>query len=94
MVLDEPNSNLDDAGELALLNTIRGLQARKATVVVITHRVPILQITNKLLLLQDGAVRMFGPSAEVMQALQQPALPAPANPSASNDSANPSPAGA
>ena len=94
VVLDEPNSNLDDAGELALLNTIRGLQARKATVVVITHRVPILQITNKLLLLQDGAVRMFGPSAEVMQALQQPALPAPTNPSASNDSANPSPAGA
>ncbi len=71
VVLDEPNSNLDDAGELALVNAIRGLQARKATVIVITHRVPILQVTTKLLLLQDGAVRMFGPTGEVMQALQQ-----------------------
>ena len=71
IVLDEPNSNLDEAGEGALVKAIQGVQARGATVMVITHRVPILQVTNKLLLLQDGVVRMFGPTGEVMQALQK-----------------------
>ena len=80
VVLDEPNSNLDEAGEMALVNAIRGLQARKATVMVITHRMPILQITNKLLLLQDGVVRMFGPTHEVMQALKNKAIESAANP--------------
>jgi ATP-binding cassette subfamily C exporter for protease/lipase len=75
LVLDEPNSNLDDAGEVALVKAIQELQARKATVVVITHRIPILKITNKLLLMQEGAVKMFGPSTEVMQALQGGAPP-------------------
>jgi ATP-binding cassette subfamily C exporter for protease/lipase len=70
VVLDEPNSNLDEAGELALVSAIQGLQARKATVMVITHRMPILQVTNKLLFLQDGVVRMFGPTHEVIQALK------------------------
>ena len=72
VVLDEPNSNLDDAGEAALIAGIRELQARKAVVVIVTHRVPILQATTKLLLLQDGTNRMFGPTAEVMQALINP----------------------
>jgi len=77
IVLDEPNSNLDDAGEAALIAAVRELQARNATVVIITHRIPILQATNKLLLLQDGLSRMFGPTKEVMQALSNPsAIPA------------------
>lgn len=77
IVLDEPNSNLDDAGEAALITAVRELQARNATVVIITHRIPILQATNKLLLLQDGLSRMFGPTKEVMQALSNPsAIPA------------------
>jgi ATP-binding cassette subfamily C exporter for protease/lipase len=70
LVLDEPNSNLDDAGELALVAAIQELNVRKATVVVITHRIPILRITNKLLLMQEGTVKLFGPTTEVMQALQ------------------------
>ena len=43
----------------------------KATVVIVTHRMPILQITNKLLLLQDGVNRLFGPTTEVMKKLAQ-----------------------
>ena len=70
IVLDEPNSNLDEVGEAALVNAILEARNRQATVIVITHRMPILQITTKLLLLQDGNVRMFGPTGEVMQALQ------------------------
>ena len=77
VVLDEPNSNLDDAGEAALIAGIRELQARKAVVVIVTHRMPILQITNKLLLLQDGVNRLFGPTAEVMNKLTQGGQPAP-----------------
>ena len=73
VVLDEPNSNLDESGEAALVSAIRALQARDATVLVITHRVPILQVTNKLMLLQDGMVRLFGPTQEVMDALQKQA---------------------
>ena len=73
LVLDEPNSNLDDAGELALVATIRSLQARKACVLVITHRISVLQATNKLLLLQDGIVKMFGPTGDVLSALQKQA---------------------
>ncbi|QWD61806.1 type I secretion system permease/ATPase [Polynucleobacter sp. MWH-UH25E] len=73
IVLDEPNSNLDEVGEAALVKAIIEARNRKATVIVITHRMPILQITTKLLLLQDGNARMFGPSAQVMQALQNPA---------------------
>ena len=70
VVLDEPNSNLDEVGEAALVKAIQELQARNAAVIVITHRIPILQVTNKLLLLQDGNARMFGPTGDVMQALQ------------------------
>ena len=77
VVLDEPNSNLDDAGEAALIAGIRELQARKATVVIVTHRMPILQITNKLLLLQDGVNRLFGPTTEVMKKLTQGGQAAP-----------------
>jgi ATP-binding cassette subfamily C exporter for protease/lipase len=73
VVLDEPNSNLDDAGELALVATIRKLQDRKACVLVITHRISVLQATSKLLLLQDGMVKMFGSTGDVLKAIQQQA---------------------
>jgi len=73
VVLDEPNSNLDDAGELALVKAIRKLQARKACVMVITHRISVLQATSKLLLLQDGMVKMFGSTGDVLKTLQKQA---------------------
>jgi len=77
LILDEPNSNLDDAGEGALLRAIQALHARKATVVLITHRVSILQATNKLLYMQDGAVKLFGPTEQVLESLQKAASQAP-----------------
>jgi len=69
LVLDEPNSNLDEVGEHALIGTIRNLQQRGKTIVMITHRSSALAMTKKLLLLVDGSVQMFGPTAEVMSAL-------------------------
>ncbi|WP_332855254.1 type I secretion system permease/ATPase [Duganella sp. S19_KUP01_CR8] len=71
LVLDEPNSNLDDVGEAALLAAINDLRARGKTIVLITHRTSIIGATTKLLLLRDGAVSMFGPSNDVLIALQE-----------------------
>jgi ATP-binding cassette subfamily C exporter for protease/lipase len=70
VVLDEPNSNLDDVGERALLNAVTNLCSRKATVIIITHRTSLLRATNKLLYLQEGSVKAFGPTQKVLEALQ------------------------
>jgi len=76
IVLDEPNSNLDEVGEQGLVLAIDDLRRRGKTIVMITHRSSVLAATNKILLLLDGLPRLFGPSAEVMAELiklkQQP----------------------
>ena len=71
VVLDEPKSNLDDAGELALIKAILELRQRKAAVMIITHRNSILQVTTKLLLMREGSVALFGTTEQVLEALQQ-----------------------
>jgi ATP-binding cassette subfamily C exporter for protease/lipase len=71
IVLDEPNSNLDDVGEQALVAAIRDLRERGKTIVLITHRTSIIGVTSKLLLLRDGVAQMFGPSDQVLAALNQ-----------------------
>jgi ATP-binding cassette subfamily C exporter for protease/lipase len=71
VVLDEPNSSLDEAGDAALNAALQGLKARGATVVVMTHRTSVLAAMDKVLLLVDGAQQAFGPRDEVMAALQK-----------------------
>jgi ATP-binding cassette subfamily C exporter for protease/lipase len=71
VVLDEPNSNLDDAGEQALVVAINELRQRGKTVVLITHRTSIISVTSKLLLLRDGVAQMYGPTDQVLNALNQ-----------------------
>ena len=71
IVLDEPNSNLDDVGEQALLAAIIDVRKRGKTIVLITHRTSIISATNKLLLLHDGIAKMFGPTNQVLEALAQ-----------------------
>jgi ATP-binding cassette subfamily C exporter for protease/lipase len=71
IVLDEPNSSLDEAGDAALQKALIGLKARHATVVVITHRTSVLSVTDKLLILRDGAQQAFGPRDEVLAAMQK-----------------------
>ncbi|QTR55327.1 type I secretion system permease/ATPase [Thiothrix unzii] len=70
LVLDEPNSNLDDVGERALLQAILSLKQQSATVVLITHRPSILGAADALLLLKEGTVAAFGPRDQVLAALQ------------------------
>lgn len=76
IVLDEPNSNLDDVGEQALLRAIVDLRQRGKTIVLITHRTSVIGATNKLLVLRDGQGAMFGPTNDVLAALQQAQKPA------------------
>lgn len=74
IVLDEPNSNLDDAGERALSAALTQLKALGRTVVVISHRTNLLNVTDKLLLLVEGQVQAFGPSREVLASLARSAM--------------------
>lgn len=76
VVLDEPNSNLDDLGEAALVQAVADLKSRGATVVVITHRMNILNVVDRLFVLRDGALTMHGPRVDVLKALRQQQLQA------------------
>jgi ABC-type protease/lipase transport system fused ATPase/permease subunit len=71
LVLDEPNSNLDGAGELALGEALKALKGR-VTVIAVTHRSTLVQHMDKMLVLEAGRVQHYGSVAEVMQAMQQP----------------------
>ncbi|MGE0798663.1 MAG: type I secretion system permease/ATPase [Lautropia sp.] len=70
VILDEPNANLDGAGELALADTLKGLKALGVTTVVITHRTALITHVDRLMVLEQGRVRHFGPTAEVLAAMR------------------------
>lgn len=76
VVLDEPNSSLDEAGDAALLQAIAQMKARGTTFVVMTHRVSVLGVADKMLVLRDGTQQGFGPRDQVLAALQQANQPA------------------
>ncbi|NQD94465.1 ATP-binding cassette domain-containing protein, partial [Pseudomonas sp. CrR25] len=71
IVLDEPNASLDDVGEAALAQALIDLKRRGKTLVLISHRPTVLNMVDKVLLLRDGAVQMFGSRDEVFNALRQ-----------------------
>jgi ATP-binding cassette subfamily C exporter for protease/lipase len=70
VVLDEPNSNLDDQGDRALAQTLLDLKKQGTTVIVISHRTSILTVVDKMLLLQEGTQVSFGSREQVMKQLQ------------------------
>lgn len=80
IVLDEPNSSLDEAGERSLVQTLLSLKAQGSTIIVITHRTSVLVAVDNLLLLTDGQVKAYGPRDEVLAALQRGAQQAVAAP--------------
>jgi ATP-binding cassette subfamily C protein/ATP-binding cassette subfamily C protein EexD len=78
VVLDEPNANMDMEGERALMRALEALKARRATVILVTHQFRLVQSVDKVLILRDGAVEMFGPREEVMkQPIKPVARPGP-----------------
>lgn len=75
VVLDEPNSNLDDAGETALAEALLNMRQRNATGVIVTHRIRALNLANKMLVLRDGKVSLFGPTKMVLEELKKTTQP-------------------
>ncbi|MGO4566499.1 type I secretion system permease/ATPase [Rhizobium sp. 2YAF20] len=72
VVLDEPNSNLDATGDMALTEAIESVRGRGGIAVVVTHRPSGLAAVNKVAFLQDAAIKLFGPKDEVMASLSRP----------------------
>ena len=73
VVLDEPNSSLDEEGDAALAGAIRMMKSRGTTFVVMTHRTSVLAVADKMLVLRDGQTQAFGPRDDVLAALQKAA---------------------
>jgi ATP-binding cassette subfamily C exporter for protease/lipase len=71
VVLDEPNSSLDEAGDIALANAITYLKNSGTTFVIMTHRSGVLSVADKILLMREGTQQAFGPRDEVLAAMQQ-----------------------
>lgn len=76
VVLDEPNSSLDDQGDAALAIAITQLKARGTTFVVMTHRTSVLGLADKMLVLREGVAQFFGPRDDVLKALAEAAAKA------------------
>jgi PrtD family type I secretion system ABC transporter len=69
VVLDEPNANLDQEGELALISAIEQLREAGTTIVIIAHRPNILRVADKLLVLRNGVIGAFGEREAVIAKL-------------------------
>ncbi len=76
VVLDEPNANLDMAGEAALMTTLLQLQRDGCTVVLVTHRTNVLQTVQKIAIIAGGKLAAYGPREEILAAMAQPSPPA------------------
>jgi PrtD family type I secretion system ABC transporter len=78
VVLDEPNSNLDEQGEQDLLAALKALKAtNQCTCIMVTHKPQLLNSMDKIMMLKNGQVSMFGPREQVFSRLmQQPKTPA------------------
>ncbi len=69
IVLDEPSSNLDHEGDVALANCVREMKRRGATIVMISHRPATIGLVDKIMFMRNGMVDLFGPRDEVMRRL-------------------------
>jgi len=79
IVLDEPNANLDQAGEAALTDAIENLKQAGVALIIVGHRPSTLSVADKVLFLKEGRVAMFGERDEVLEALKARASEAPAH---------------
>jgi ATP-binding cassette subfamily C protein PrsD len=72
VVLDEPNAHLDAEGELAFVKCLLNARERGITTITIAHRPSVLQKVDKILVLQGGEAKLFGPAAEVLDRMTRP----------------------
>ena len=80
VVLDEPNANLDELGEQALIDAIRQLRSQGVTVIVTTHRPRLIGVVDYMLVLKAGRQVGFGPPKELFEAVKRAHPPADPNP--------------
>lgn len=79
VVLDEPNSNLDEAGDKALVDALRHLKRLERTVVIVSHRAEVLKAADTVLILRDGMIAKYGDRDEILKPVaQRSAVPASA----------------
>lgn len=71
VVLDEPNSNLDGEGDIALAGAIAGVRARGGIVLIVAHRSNILALVDFLLVIENGVAKGFGPRDAILKSIQQ-----------------------
>ncbi|MBF7731667.1 type I secretion system permease/ATPase [Pseudomonas sp. N040] len=79
IILDEPNANLDDAGEAALISCLKELQSAGRNLFVISHRTNIVALADRVLLLDKGVVTADGPPEPVLATLRAHAPRAPSH---------------
>jgi ATP-binding cassette subfamily C protein len=80
VVLDEPNANLDSAGEDALLQAVKKLKTLHTTVIIISHKINILAAVDKILVMGDGAVQSFGLRDAILQRFSASTVPSSSQP--------------
>ena len=74
LLLDEPNAHLDSDGEQLLGATIRDHKARGGSVLIVAHRTSVLSVVDKLIVMRDGRIDMFGQRDEIMARLAAPQI--------------------
>jgi len=79
VILDEPNSNLDTAGDMALARALAHAKSHDMTVVVVTQKPSLLGSVDKIMLMADGNIAMFGQRQQVLAQLEQRRRPTPQN---------------
>jgi len=72
IVLDEPNSNLDAEGDQQLVQTLEELKNRGRTIMIVAHRLSVLPVVDRLMVIQDGRLTMFGPRDEILRKIAPP----------------------
>jgi len=74
LLFDEPNAHLDTEGDAQLLRTIAAAKSRGAAIAIIAHRLSVLAVSDKILVLRDGRVEAFAARDEVLAQLQRPPI--------------------
>ncbi len=72
LVLDEPNAHLDAEGDAALVAALGALKADGKTILIVSHKLGILPVVDRILVLRDGRVALFGPRDEVLPKIAPP----------------------
>ena len=74
LILDEPNAHLDREGDVALIQALSALKARGKTILIVSHKLGILPVVDKIMVLRDGRAELFGPRDEILAKVAPPAV--------------------